>query len=102
MEQVVLIIACLALGVLLRRSGRLPENANKVLGAWVINVALPAAALKSVDHLTIDRAWWFAAATPWLGAFAAIAILVPPSRLFGWTRGCSERAGATPPLSGCR
>lgn len=91
MQEVVLIIACLVLGVVLRRTGRLPENANKVLGGWVINVALPAAALQSLDHLAIDRAWWLAAATPWLGVFAAIAILVPLCRLFGWSR---QRTGA--------
>lgn len=91
MQEVLLIVACLVIGIVLRRSGRLPENATKVLGGWVINVALPAAALKSLEHLAVDAGWWFAAATPWLGALAAIAILVPVCRALGWSR---QRTGA--------
>jgi predicted permease len=41
-------VVCFALGVLLRRSGRLPEDAHKVLNAFVINVALPALVLRHV------------------------------------------------------
>ncbi len=91
MQQVALIIACLFIGMVLRWSGRLPEGANKVLGGWVINVALPAAALQSVHGLTINSGWWLAAATPWIGVVFAIAVLVPLCRLFGWSR---QRIGA--------
>ena len=91
MQEIGLILACLGLGVLLRWSGRLPENAGKTLGGFVINVALPAAALHSVAGLRIDGAWWFAAATPWLGAVFAIVLLVPLCRALGWSR---QRTGA--------
>ncbi len=77
--------------MVLRWSGRLPEGANKVLGGWVINVALPAAALQSVHGLTIDSGWWLAAATPWLGVLLAIVVIVPLCRAFGWSR---QRTGA--------
>ncbi len=77
--------------MVLRWSGRLPEGANKVLGGWVINVALPAAALQSVHGLTIDRGWWLAAATPWLGVLLAVVVIVPLCRAFGWSR---QRTGA--------
>ena len=91
MQEVALIVVCLAIGVVLRWSGRLPEGANKVLGGWVINVALPAAALDSVHGLTVDRGWWLAAATPWLGILFAISVLVPLCRMLGWSR---QRTGA--------
>lgn len=91
MQEVALIVACLAIGALLRWSGRLPEGANKVLGGWVINVALPAAALDSVHGLTIGDGWWLAAATPWLGVLLAIGVLVPFCRAIGWSR---QRMGA--------
>lgn len=91
MHEIALILVCLALGVVLRWSGRLPDNAGKVLSGWVINVALPAAALESFHKLTVHPDWWLAAATPWLGAFVAIVILVPLCRALGWSRG---RTGA--------
>ncbi|WAC27677.1 AEC family transporter [Ancylobacter sp. SL191] len=91
MHEIALILVCLALGVVLRWSGRLPDNAGKVLSGWVINVALPAAALESFHKLTVHPDWWLAAATPWLGVAVAIAVLVPLCRALGWSRG---RTGA--------
>lgn len=91
MEQIGLILAYLLIGVALRWSGRLPDNANKALGGWVINVALPAAALRSVHDLTLHDDWYLAAATPWMGALLAIAVLVPLSLTLSWPR---QRMGA--------
>jgi malate permease and related proteins len=91
MEQLALIVACLALGVALRASGRLPDNAGTILGGWVINVALPAAVFRNFHQLTINSDWWLAAATPWIGAVFAIAVFVPLCRALRWSR---ERAGA--------
>ncbi len=97
MEQIALILTCLVIGVVLRRSGRLPESTTKVLGGWVINVALPAAALSNVHGVTLRPDWLLAAATPWLGAALAVAVLVPLSRTLGWSR---QRTGALLLLSG--
>jgi len=91
MEHVALILVCLAVGIALRASGRLPDSAPKVLGGWVINVALPAAALHSVHDISISLSWLIAAATPWIGVLLAIAVLVPLSRALGWSR---QRLGA--------
>ncbi|MFC3231334.1 AEC family transporter [Marinibaculum pumilum] len=86
MEQLVFILVFLAIGVLLRLSGRLPEASPKVLGGWVINVALPATALKSVHAVVVAGDWLLAAATPWLGAALALAVLLPAGRAFRWSR----------------
>ena len=91
MLQIELILVSLAIGVLLRLSGRLPETAPKALAGWVINVALPAAALKSVHEIEIDAAWALAAATPWLGAIVAILVFVPLAARLQWDR---RRVGA--------
>lgn len=91
MQQIAFIFTCLAIGAVLRRTGRLPDTAPKVLGGWVINVALPATALRSVHKLTINADWWLAAATPWIGALLAIALLAPLCRWLGWNR---QRTGA--------
>ncbi len=91
MQQIILIFTCLVIGILLRLSGRLPDNATKVLGGFVINLALPAAALRSVHELALHPDWWLAAATPWIGAVLAILVIVPLCRALGWT---SQRTGA--------
>jgi malate permease and related proteins len=107
MDQIVLIFVYLVIGIALRLSGRLPDTATKALGGWVINVALPAAALRSVHDLQLHPDWWLAAATPWIGAALAIIVIVPVCRLLRWK---SHRAGAlllvagwgTPRSSACR
>jgi len=91
MQQIILIFVCLIIGIVLRATGRLPDTATKALGGWVINVALPAAALHSVHNLKLHDDWWLAAATPWLGVGLAIVIIVPLCRALGWSR---QRTGA--------
>lgn len=91
MQQLALILACLGIGVVLRASGRLPDNAGTVLGGWVINVALPAAVFHNFHRLTVSANWWLAAATPWLGVALAVAVIVPACRALRWSR---ERTGA--------
>ena len=54
MSQIALIVICLAIGILLRLSGRLPDITPKVLAGWVINVALPAAALQDIHNVSVD------------------------------------------------
>ncbi len=56
MEHLIFILVFLVIGVLLWASGRMPDNAPKVLGSWVINVALPATALHSVHGIAFDPA----------------------------------------------
>ncbi len=91
MHEIELILIFLVIGVVLRWSGRLPDNANKALGGWVINVALPAAAIRSLHNLNLREDWLVAAATPWLGAILAIVIFVPACAMLGWER---RRLGA--------
>jgi malate permease and related proteins len=62
-----------------------------VLAGWVINVALPAAAMRSVHGLSLRPDWLLAAATPWIGAVLAILLIVPFCRVVGWSR---QRCGA--------
>ncbi|MCK8787565.1 AEC family transporter [Roseomonas sp. NAR14] len=91
MHQIALIVVCLVIGILLRWLGQLPDSSTKVLSGWVINVALPAAALRSVHDLDPVGNWWLAAATPWIGALLTLLLLVPLCLAMGWTR---QRTGA--------
>lgn len=66
MNNVILLLACFALGIALRASGRLPANAPAALNGFVINVSLPALTLVTVRGLTLELQLLLAALTPWL------------------------------------
>jgi len=54
MNNYVLLAACILLGVLLRRSGRLPANAASSLNGFVVHISLPALTLTYVHGLKLD------------------------------------------------
>jgi predicted permease len=54
MNNYVLLAACILLGVLLRRSGRLPANAAASLNGFVIHISLPALTLTYVHGLKLN------------------------------------------------
>ena len=70
MNNIALLIACFALGVLLRTSGRLPAAAPGALNGFIVNVSLPALTLLTVHGLTLHPQLALAALMPWL-LFAA-------------------------------
>jgi malate permease and related proteins len=99
MEQFLSVTVYLALGVLMRSSGRFPETSGETIGSWVVNVALPAAILQHVHGFTLasDPYFWLAVASPWIGALLAIAVMVPLCEALGWSR---QRCGALTLLAG--
>jgi len=66
MDNVVLLVTCFALGILLRRSGRLPGNAHVSLNSFIIHVSLPALTLVSVHSLVLDWVLLAPAAMAWV------------------------------------
>lgn len=99
MDTFFLVTICLAIGVLMRLSGRFPEASGGTMSAWVVNVALPAAVLQHVHGVTLttDPYWWLAVASPWIGALLAIVVMVPLCAALGWSR---KRCGALTLLAG--
>jgi len=65
MNNLALLVACFVIGVLLRRSGRLPDSGPAGLNAFIINVALPALILKHLHAVEITSALVLAAAVAW-------------------------------------
>ena len=65
MNNVILLVACFALGIALRMSGRLPNNAPSTLNAFIVNVSLPALTLVTVHELAPDARLVLAALMPW-------------------------------------
>jgi malate permease and related proteins len=66
MENLVLLVACFLIGMLLRRSGRLPANAHAALNGFIIHVSLPALTLQYVHALRFDAGLLIPASMAWV------------------------------------
>ena len=86
MVNLAVLILCFALGIVLRRAGRLPTDAHKTLNAFIINVALPALILRYVHELRYDGRLLLPAAMPWLMFAASVPFFAGVGQLAGWPR----------------
>jgi predicted permease len=66
MANVILLVACFLIGILLKRSKRLPENAHAAWNGFVIHVSLPALTLIYVHDLKLSTELLFPVAMPWI------------------------------------
>jgi hypothetical protein len=66
MFNLVLLAVCFLAGMLLRRTGRFPENTPTALNGFIIHVSLPALALLHIHRLNLEPALLFAAGMAWL------------------------------------
>lgn len=66
MDHVALLALCLALGILLRRSGRIPEGAAPVLNGFIINISLPALIILHVHQIRPTFDLIYPVLMPWL------------------------------------
>lgn len=74
MNNIILLFACLGIGMALRWSGRAPDNAHTSINAFVIHVSLPALTLLQVHAVTIDTTLAYAVLMPWLLFLASVAL----------------------------
>ena len=66
MYNIGLLALCLLLGVLLRYSKRVPDNAASVLNDFIIHISLPALILLHAHQLTPAMELLFPVAMPWV------------------------------------
>src|SRR5215468_4239191 len=66
MENIALLILCFGLGIILKRSGRLPDNAHTALNGFIIHISLPAVILLYVHRLRIDTSLVYPIVAPWM------------------------------------
>ena len=66
MGNIVLLFACLAIGMALRKSGRAPDNAHTSLNAFIIHVSLPALTLLQIHRIALAPDLIYSVAMPWL------------------------------------
>lgn len=66
MNNYLMLGACFLLGIVLRRSGRLPDNAAVALNGFLVHISLPALILTYVHELHLDSRLILPALMPWI------------------------------------
>lgn len=85
MYNIGLLALCLLLGVLLRYSKRVPDNAASVLNAFIIHISLPALILLHAHQLTPAMELLFPVAMPWVMFVVGFFFFRLVGRLVQWT-----------------
>ena len=96
MSNLVLLFLCLVIGVVLRNSGRMPDNAHVTINAFIIHVSLPALTLLQIHNVILQPALMYSVAMPWLlfsGGAAFFWFLVKALRLSPATTGALMLSG---------
>lgn len=65
MANFMMLIACLAAGLQLRRSGHVPDGAHEVLNTVIVYVSLPAVILRHLHHFRLDGSNLWPVLMPW-------------------------------------
>ena len=65
MSNLLLLVACLAVGMLLRHAARTPANAHQALNAVILHVSLPAVTLRALHGFEFDSNHLWPVLMPW-------------------------------------
>jgi len=84
MQSFAILPLCFVLGMLLRRSGRMPETAAASLNGFIVHVSLPALTLHTLRHIHLDASVAAPLAMAWLLFAAGAGFFFLAQRLFGW------------------
>ena len=78
MSNFILLVCCLMAGVLLRRSGRVPEGGHAALNTFIVYLALPAVTLHTLHSFRFDGTQVWPVLMPWalFGIGAAVFWLI--------------------------
>jgi malate permease and related proteins len=83
-ENLLLLVFCFAAGIVLRWSGRLPDNTPSVLNGFVIHLSLPALIILYVQPLPLDVAILYPVGAPWLLFLLSLCFFSVLQRARGW------------------
>ena len=86
MNNYLVLGACFLLGIVLRRSGRLPDNAAATLNGFVVHVSLPALTLAYVHELDLNAGLILPALMPWIMFGLGCAFFWLMGRTLGFSR----------------
>jgi malate permease and related proteins len=85
MDNLTLLLVCFVLGIALRRSGRMPEDAHKALNGFIIHISLPALILVYVQRLPLNAEIVFPVLMPWLLFGLGLVLFLTAARVAGWS-----------------
>lgn len=86
MSNLLLILACLGIGLLLQRSSRMPRDAASALNLYVLYVALPAMILTEIPKLTLDQRALLPVISTWVVMALTAALVWLTARGLRWSR----------------
>jgi len=86
MENFVVTITCLLIGMAVKRMPTFPAETGKVLNLFVIYISLPALVLLKIPELTFSRDLLVPALMPWGMLLFSAALVLSLSRLLRWER----------------
>jgi predicted permease len=82
-----MLVICLAAGVLLRRAGRVGDGAHQALNASIVHLALPAVTLRTLHAFEFDSDHLLPVLMPWLLFVVGALLFWALGRLLGLSRG---------------
>ncbi len=98
MSNLLVILVCLAIGLLLQKDRRLPDSFASSLNTYVIYVALPALVLFEIPHLTLDAHAFLPIIFAWVVMIASALFVWFFSKRAGWSRSVTGALMLTVPL----
>jgi predicted permease len=98
MNNLAVIVICLAIGLVLQRLRRWPEGAAATLNLYVIYVALPALVLAEIPRLTLDRHALLPVVFAWLIMSVSAMVTWFTARMLKWPAGVTGVLMLTVPL----
>jgi predicted permease len=85
MNNYLMLGTCFLLGIVLRRSGRLPDNAAIALNGFLVHISLPALVLAYVHELHLDSRLILPALMPWIIFVLGCAFFWLVGRMLGFS-----------------
>jgi predicted permease len=86
MANIVLLFACLLLGVVFGVTRRFPENAHLALNAFILHISLPALIFLYIHNIHLHTEILLSVAMPWLLFAMGCGFFFVVARLFGLSR----------------
>ncbi len=86
MDNFIIIISYLLIGILLRYVRQFPKDSSNVLNLFVIYVSLPALIFVNVPKITISKDLFMPALMPWIMLLFSSMIIILLSKIMKWSR----------------
>ena len=80
MSNFIIIFIAIAIGILFRKYKNLPKDSHRVVNLWIVNVALPAIALKYIPKMKWNWDLVLILATPVIIFFGALVLIIVASK----------------------